>query len=219
MRVLIGPECDDLAELYAVPRLPWLRANMVSTVDGAATGDSGRSGSINNPADKRVFHTLRGLADAIIVGAGTARVEGYRPADRPIVLVSRRAEVPERLREAAPGQVLMATVAGSEGLEGARALLGVDHVIVAGMDEVDFRLLVAALADRGHAHLLSEGGPSLLGAMLAQGVVDELDATLAPLVVAGAHPRIVTGPPVDVPLTLHALLEDDGTLLARWLVG
>ena len=54
---------------------------MVSTVDGSATGEGGRSGTINNEADERVFHILRGLADAIIVGAGTARAEGYGPAD------------------------------------------------------------------------------------------------------------------------------------------
>ena len=51
---------------------------MVSTVDGAATGPDGRSGGINNAADKRVFDTLRRLCDAVVVGAGTARDEGYR---------------------------------------------------------------------------------------------------------------------------------------------
>ena len=68
---------------------------MVSSVDGAATGESGKSGSLNNAADKRVFDHLRAVADVIVVGAGTARVEGYRPADRPIVVVSRaRARCP-----------------------------------------------------------------------------------------------------------------------------
>ena len=68
----------DLDELYAVESRPWLRVNMVSTVDGAATGPDGRSGGINNAADKRVFDTLRRLCDAVVVGAGTARDEGYR---------------------------------------------------------------------------------------------------------------------------------------------
>ena len=126
MRVLIGPDRlsgadgvdeEGLAELYAVPATPWLRVNMVSTVDGSATGESGVTGTINNAADKRVFHALRRFADVIVVGAGTARTERYRPADRPIVVVSRRADVPETLRGAAPGQVLMATVAGAERLE------------------------------------------------------------------------------------------------------
>ena len=222
MRVLIGPDGDGsdehLRRLYAPDRSPWLRANMVTTVDGAATGDSGTSSSINNPVDKRVFDTLRGLADAILVGAGTARTEGYGPADVPIVLVSRSGEVPEGLRGAKPGRVLMATVASSPGLGDACVALGDDHVIVTGESEVDLRVLLEDLRGRGLDHVLSEGGPSLLAALLDQGLVDELDATVAPRLVSGDHPRIVSGPPVDVPLELATLLEDDGTLLARWLV-
>lgn len=218
MRVLVGLDTDDLAELYAAPRTPWLRVNMVSTLDGAATGESGKSGSINNPADKQVFDTLRGLADAIVVGAGTARTEGYRPVDKPIVLVSRGGAVPERLRGAEPGAVLMATTAGAPHLDETRGLLGADHVLTLGDDDVDLRALKHRLVERGLADLLSEGGPSLLGAMLAQGVVDELTATVVPRLIGGDHPRIVTGPPLDVPLTLHTLLEQDGTLLGRWWV-
>lgn len=217
MRVLIGPEVS-LEELYAAPRTPWLRVNMISTLDGAATGASGKSGSINNAVDKRVFDTLRGLADAIVVGAGTARTEGYGPVDKPIVLVSRRADVPERLRDAPPGSVLMATTASAGHLDEARGLLGADHVLTLGDDEVDLRALKEQLVGRGLADLLSEGGPSLLGAMLAQGVVDELTATVVPRLVGGDHPRIVAGPPVDVPLSLQSLLEEDGTLLGRWFV-
>ncbi|MDP2775162.1 MAG: dihydrofolate reductase family protein [Nocardioides sp.] len=222
MRVLIGPDANledtGLAELYAAPRTPWLRVNMVSTVDGAATGASGKSGSINNAADKQVFDTLRGLADAIVVGAGTARTEGYRPVDKPIVLVSRGGAVPDRLRGAEPGAVLMATTAGAAHLDETRGLLGAEHVLTLGDDEVDLALLKERLVERGLVDLLSEGGPSLLGAMLDQGVVDEVTATLVPHLVGGDHPRIVSGPELDVPLELHTLLEQDGTLLGRWFV-
>jgi riboflavin biosynthesis pyrimidine reductase len=208
----------DLSRIYAAPRTPWLRVNMVSTVDGAATGESGKSGSINNAADKQVFDTLRGLADVIVVGAGTARTEGYGPVDTPIVLVSRRADVPDQLRDAPPGAVLMATTASADGLAEARGLLGDEHVLALGEDEVDLALLKEALAARGLVDVLSEGGPSLLGALLAQGVADELTTTVVPRVVGGDHRRIVAAPPLDVPLELHSLLEEDGTLLARWLV-
>ncbi|MBJ7357688.1 dihydrofolate reductase family protein [Nocardioides sp.] len=220
MRVLVGSASgpSDLAGLYAAPRTPWLRVNMVSSVDGAATGESGKSGSINNAADKVVFDTLRSLADAVVVGAGTLRDEGYRPiAGTPLVAVSRRGSVPPRLRDAAPGSVLMATCAAAEGLAEARSVLGAEHVLVAGDDSVDLALVVAALHDRGLTQLLSEGGPTLLASLLAADLVDELDATVVPRLVGGSGPRIVTGPPVEVPLTLHTLLEEGGTLLARWL--
>lgn len=217
MRVLLGAD-GSLDELYAVPREPWLRVNMVSTVDGAITGGDGRSGSINTAADRQVFATLRRLADAVIVGAGTARAEGYQPAAVPIVLVSRSAEIPVTLRGADTGRVLMATVASSPGLATARDLLGEENVLVCGRHRVDLRLLRGRLVALGFPRLLAEGGPHLLRDLLDQGVADELCTTLVPRVVGGDHARMTAGPPVDVPLVLHTLLEEDGTLLGRWLV-
>src|SRR5699024_1063405 len=69
---------DELLAAYAVEDrdAPHLRANMISSLDGAATS-GGLSGGLNNPADKQVFDMLRRLADVIIVGAGTVRAEGY----------------------------------------------------------------------------------------------------------------------------------------------
>ena len=72
--------------------------------------------------------------------------------------------------------------------------------------------------DRGLTHLLCEGGPSLARDLLAAGVVDELCATTVPRLVAGDHLRLAHGDALDVPLELVGLLEEDGTLLARWLV-
>jgi len=219
LRVLVGPDTDDLSQLYAAPADPWLRVNMVSTVDGAASGEDGRSGSINNAADKVVYDHLRAGADAIVVGAGTARAEGYAPVDRPTVVVSRRADVPERLRGGAPGSVLLATCASAEQLARARQLLGADHVLVLGDDAVDLLALKQRLAERGLTQLLAEGGPHLLRDLVAAGAADELCATIVPRLVAGEHPRITAGPPVDVPLRLLTLIEGDGTLLARWRIS
>jgi riboflavin biosynthesis pyrimidine reductase len=218
MRVLLG-DSDDLRSLYAAPDQPWLRVNMVSTVDGAATGDDGTSRSINNGADKLVFDLLRDLADALVVGAGTVRVEGYAVGRKPLVVVSRSGAVPPTQRAAPRGAVLMATVSSAPGLEEARDLLGADNVLVLGSHRIDLARMKDELVLRGYRHLLSEGGPHLLRDLLDQGVADELDATVVPQVVSGSHRRITDGPPVDVPLRLAALAEQDGTLLARWFVS
>jgi riboflavin biosynthesis pyrimidine reductase len=228
MRVLIGPThrpgqeaplgTSELEELYAAPSTPWLRVNMVSTLDGAVTGESGRSGSISNETDKRVFEVLRDLADVVVVGAGTARIEGYRPADRPIVVVSRSGQVPDKLRGVGPGRVILATCRHAPGLDEARRLLPSEDVLVLGSHRVDLVLMRQRLEERGFANLLCEGGPHLLRDLLHQGVVDELDATVVPRLVSGTHPRVTDGPPIDVPLRLHTLLDDQGTLLGRWFV-
>ncbi len=222
MRALIGSEVegelsdDDLRQLYAAPRRPWLRVNMISTVDGAATGESGKSGSINNEPDHRVFNLLRELCDAVVVGAGTLRTEGYVPLSKPLVVVTRTGLVPERLRGAEHGRVRLATCSRAEHLDEARDLLGSDCVHLLGEDRVDLGAMRSELVALGYTDLLSEGGPELLRHLLAEGVVDELTATFVPRLLAGPHPRITTGPPIDVPLRLAALLEENSTLLGRW---
>ena len=165
---------DELAAAYTPEREPWLRVNFVSTVDGAATGSDGLSGTINNDADKRVFDTLRRRAHCLVVGAGTIREEEYDVPRVPIVVVSRSADVPPTLAEAPSGRVLMATVATSDGLAEARERLGEDNVLVLGEEQIDLVALKAALAERGWTEQLCEGGPSLFADMLAAGVVDEL---------------------------------------------
>ena len=210
---------DDLHRVYAPQGAPWLRVNFVSTVDGAAQGSDGVSKSINNAADKRVFDALRTQADCLVVGAGTLRTEGYDVPRLPLVVVSRSADLPPTLREAPRGRILMATVASAGGLDSVREQLGEDNVLVLGEDEVDLVELKRQLADRGWDDQLCEGGPSLFADLLAAGVVDELCWTIVPRLAGGDAVRIATGAEVDVPLRPALLLEQDGTLLGRWLVG
>ena len=201
MRTLLGPE-GDLREVYAAPETPWLRVNMVSTIDGAATGESGLTASINNEPDQRVFRLLRELADCVVVGAGTARTEGYPPLDVPTVVVSRSGSVPEKMRGADPGRVLLATVSVAAGLEDARDVLGADNVLVLGSHRVDLAALKqAARRPRVRRHPL-RGRPAPVARPARPGRrrrarlhVRAADGRRA------SSPRITDGPPVDVALT------------------
>ncbi|HSK26756.1 MAG TPA: pyrimidine reductase family protein [Jiangellales bacterium] len=242
MQVLFPPsgerEVDDdrLVELYAYPDgQVWVRANMVSSLDGAVTGADERSGSLSTAADRRVFSVLRGLCDVVLVGAGTARAEGYGPAK----VAGRRAAL--RARSGLRDLPVIALVSASLDLDPAAPVFAeatertvvvthaaapadrrasletVADVVVAGRDRVDVPAALAALAERGLHRVLCEGGPRLLAAVADAEALDELCVTLAPRLVGGDAGRIVSGPPVDLPLRLAHLLEEDGTLLARWV--
>ena len=113
----------------------------------------------------------------------------------------------------------MATVESSDGLADARDALGDEFVLVLGEEEIDFVRLKAELAGRGWTDQLCEGGPSLFADLLAAGVVDELCLTIVPVLTGGDAVRIATGADVDVALRPALLLEQDGTLLGRWLVA
>jgi len=180
---------------YAWPDGPWLRVNMVATVDGSAQGPDGLTGSINNEVDRELFQQLRRSADVVLVGGGTARAEGYRPASVPIVVVSRSGVLPP-------------TLAGADGVS-----------VVPGGGAEELRATVADLHAAGRQHVLCEGGPALLHDLLAAGLVDELCTTTVPRLLGGHAGRMLAGPGVDAPLTLASLVEHEGTLLARWRVG
>ena len=208
-----GPvDDDDLARLYAWPDGGGVRANFVSTLDGSAAGGDGRSGSINTEADGRVFHLQRWLADCVLVGAGTARTEGYRRGPTPLFVVSGRGHLPESLVDG-DGVVVLVTCAASEREPS-------DEVWVEGDAEVDLAAVVARLRDGGLPRILAEGGPSLFHDLLDAGLVDELALTLAPRLVGGDATRVVAGPPLDGSSGLDAevvhLLEQDGSLLTLW---
>lgn len=254
-----SPSIDDPALLHTyspTPRgEPSLRVNAVASVDGAISVN-GRSRGLSSPADKRVLGVLRSLCDALLVGAGTAREEEYGPltfgerrvalrrelglADHPpLVIVSRRLRIdPDHpMMARAPVRPIVLTTASSPA-ERRRRLDTVAEVIVVGDTAVDLVRALAELRDRGLSHVLCEGGPTLVGALVAQDLVDDLCLTIAPLLVGGGPGRLSAldpnsaarssaGPHPAQPnqtesiwtprsLALRHILHEDGILFLRY---
>ncbi|MGW5423012.1 pyrimidine reductase family protein [Streptomyces sp. NPDC003943] len=233
---------DELADAYAYPAeaaaRPWLRANMVSSLDGAGQHD-GRSQPLSSETDMRIFGTLRGLADVVVVGAETVRSEGYRPARAREAFAARRAaagqgpapviavvtasldldfSLPLFTEPLVPTLVLTGTESSPERrAEAERA--GAEVVIAGDGPGVEPERVVTALAERGLRRQLTEGGPRLLGQFVAAGVLDELCLSVSPTMTAGTAQRIAGGPPVAVPkrFAVAAVLEQDGFLFTRYL--
>ncbi|MBI1843183.1 MAG: pyrimidine reductase family protein [Actinobacteria bacterium] len=231
MRQLFPRRLDDVdpIEVYAVERKPrddrpWVLANMVASVDGAATSQ-GRSGSLSTPGDRQIFHILRGLADVILVGAGTVRAEGYGPAKGPdaatIAVVSGRLDLdwasPLFVDATTRPCILTCEAAGERLTADASA---VANVVVAGREQVDLARALQVLRQRGTDVVLCEGGPALLGQLVELDLVDELCLTISPMLVGDQGPRILTAMSPQrraaEPLTI---LEEDGCLFLRYRVG
>ena len=228
------PDDVALAEAYRLPAGRALRMDFIASLDGAIAVD-GRSEGLQSPGDQRVFRTLRALADVVLVGHGTAAAEGYRPVGPdtplgrlrtqlgrpptvPIAVASRHASLAPGDRLAVPGTLLVTCAAADSGRRAALADAGVE-VLICGDEDVDLRVALDVLAERGLEQVTCEGGPQLLRTALAAGVVDELDLTIAPALVGGAA-RLLDGPLGGIVRTeLRQLLEEDGVLFARYAVS
>lgn len=230
----------DLDSAYAVDAgIPFhVRANMVSSVDGAAT-EHGRSGGLSGDADKALFKVLRDHADAVLVGAGTVRIEGYRPpnpapdrrarrrangvADVPrLVIVSGRLDLDPAAPLFTDNEVRPLVLTTSTAPpDRRRALAHVADVVDAGDGTVDLADAVDIVAATGSRRLLCEGGPHLLGQLAATGRLDELCLTLSPLLVGGDAMRILAGAAPNGPrdLRLRHVLVDDDFLFLRYALA
>jgi riboflavin biosynthesis pyrimidine reductase len=237
----------DLAARYAYPDLTrdrphWVRANMVESLDGAATV-GGRSRGLSSEWDRQVFAMLRAIADVILVGAGTARIERYGPVrpqseglrwawlrkgrtpSPPIAVVTRTLDLdldsPLVARSPEHARTMIVTTEAAPADRRAAAARTAD-VIVAGDTIVDIADAVAGLASRGFPRILAEGGPHLLSQVADAGQLDELCLTTSPLLAGPGSGRIVRG--MALPdgataqrFTLAHVLIDDDYLFCRYI--
>ncbi len=241
---MLLPEARDiddteLERLYDYPSSvdrPWVQVNFVSSPDGAVTV-GGKSHGLSGPADKKVFMLGRTLGDVILVGAGTAAIEGYagvqsgeiRAAVRsrlglspvpPIAVVSRRATIdPSSPLVASPlvPTIVFTCAAAPASHRDALSAAGAE-VVVTGDSDVDLSVALAELDKRGLRRVSCEGGPHLFGGLIEAGLVDQLCLTLSPKLAGGDASRIAVGPPPAAPrdLDLISVLTDDSFLMLRY---
>ncbi len=182
---------------------------MVSSIDGSTVVDSNSRG-LSSKADQEVLLTLRDLADVLIVGAATVRIEGYGPPRKPgqrVGVVSRKGDVDatSALFTSGAGFLIVPEDAPPSTVDCVRAGLG----------EAD---LAGALAQLDADFVQAEGGAILNGALAAADLIDELNLTISPMLAGGDGPR-VTGGTAQLArrMRLAHVLEDDGYLFTRYL--
>jgi len=186
------PSDEELIAAYAPEdrNVSMIRLNMVSSLDGAATLE-GRAGGLGGEADQRMMIRLRMLADVIMVGAGTVRVEGYQGN-----LIDDKA-VHWRLEHGLPPHPQFVVVTR----KGGGPSLGE---------------LVAKFREQ-RAQVLCEGGPHIVSQLAALDAIDDLCLTIGPLLAGPGASRITAGnphPPKRLSF-VHAI-PIDGLLFLRY---
>jgi riboflavin-specific deaminase-like protein len=215
---------------------PYVVANMISSADGKASFE-GRTRQLGDEVDRALFHRLRTQVDAVLVGSGTLRAERYgrlvsdpelraareaegRAGDPLGCVVTRSLDVPFDLplfQE--PEQPTVVFTSSQEPLEGAGPGVTVERLRA---EELTMTSVLEVLRARHDVRsVLCEGGPTVLGLMLGERVVDELFLSVAPRIAGGGEaPTIVEGTPLSelVDLELVWALEAEGSLFLRYRV-
>jgi riboflavin biosynthesis pyrimidine reductase len=231
-------------EFYSYPddlHKCWVRANMIVSLDGAATQD-GKSGGLGGAGDRAVFNLMRETADVILMGASTVRVEDYsgvglsasqRQARQrrgqsevpPIAIVTASAQLDPDAKIFTRTAVRPLILTTADTVGDARRRLGAvaDVLDASGADptRADLARALQILAERKLLRVLTEGGPHLLGLLIEEDLLDELCLTIAPVLVGGGARRIASG--VGQARTRmrvsHLLTDDEGYLYTRYVRG
>jgi riboflavin-specific deaminase-like protein len=219
---------------HAGAERPYTVVNFVTSADGRATF-GGRSGPLGDGGDRAMFHGLREQFDAVMSGTGTLRTERYGrilgkperrqrrserglPAEPLACIVTRSGEVPTDIPLFAEPEARIVVFSPTEVSHPSWAA----QVEVIRIDPGELTLTTVLRhlrSEHGIRSLLCEGGPTLFGGLLQEGLVDELFLTLAPKLAGGGQgPAITTGPELPEPqlLQLHWLLERDDSLYLRY---
>lgn len=191
---------------------PWVTAKFAMSLDGKTATRTGDARWISGEASLAHAHALRDRADAVTVGIGTVLADDPRLTVRPApadghqpdrIVVDTRLRLPLDAALAGPDLAPGTTIAFGASEAGAgrppsrsadleRAAAALEDrgltLLVLPLDRsggVDLRALLAALGERGYNEVLVEGGGELLAGFLRSGLVDEIEACVAPIVIGG----------------------------------
>ncbi|RST02408.1 RibD family protein [Streptomyces sp. WAC05374] len=196
------PEADALADRYlplclAGPHVTF--AQLGQSIDGFIASRTGDADYVTGEEDREHLHRLRALADAVVVGAGTAVADDPRltvracPGDNPVrVVLDPRRRVPRGHRVFTDAEAPTLWVVGPDGEHSgaARPPDGVDLLTLPDREAFAPGNLVRVLARRGLGRVLVEGGGVTVSRFLHEGALHRLYVTVAPVLLGDGVPGL-----------------------------
>ena len=194
---LLGDACRESNRIffkYIRTGLPYVTLKFAQTLDGRIAAASGDSRWISSPPSLRFAHRLRAVHDAVLVGAGTVRMDNpeltcrlVRGRDPLRIVVDSGLRLPPDAHIFSDGKRTVAVATRRAPAENRRLLekKGVE-VLEIGEDpagRVDLHQLLTALGKRKISSILVEGGAAVAGAFLKENLVDRLLIVLSPKIV------------------------------------
>ncbi|MGN6273309.1 MAG: dihydrofolate reductase family protein [Protaetiibacter sp.] len=222
---------DRLRALYRRDAAaPGIRLNLVASIDGSARGDDGTSESLSSRADRAVLGAIRAESDVVLIGAATLRREGYlvpRTARLAVLTATgdlSSAELRATEQASAADAEKLLVIGPPSARDRAAETLLTPHVFVPLAPDPSGRVrlgeALSALTEHGAPRIVSEGGPSLAAALVAEGLVGELCLSTSPRLTGGGLPVLGAQQHPSVGARLASLLLDDaGGLYARWVLS
>lgn len=211
---------DARARIAALYPPPGLRVNLVTTLDGGTMDAGGTSAGITSGADRAVLGAIRSVSDTVLIGAATLRAEGgLVPRSTHLTVLTTTGDFTGAAvrDDIEPGRILVVGPSGAEAHARRTFSAPFEYFAVDGDRAVPLHVMLDALRDRGLTHIVCEGGPRLVGQLLAADLVDEICLTTVPRILG--RPQLLFGGASPGPrdLELVQLLADEtGALYARW---
>jgi riboflavin-specific deaminase-like protein len=226
-----------------MPARPFVTVNFAVTADGKISTRKRTPSDFSTPGDKRRLLEIRATCDAILVGARTlasdtmsmglpaddlkkARVKAGKPTHPWRVIVSNSGKISPELKVFQTPKLPTPIVFTTRAIPNRTitALASLCDLYLHLSETVNLRAMLMTLReDYGVKRVVCEGGGTLLHALLADDLVDELHITMCPRVFGGAKAPTLTGAatpflPASIPLKLEHLEPIGDELFTRWKV-
>ena len=175
-------------------QLPWVRVKLAQSMDGHIALANGSSQWISGPEARADVQNWRARSDAILTGIGTVLADdpslnvrnGHKTRQPARIIVDSHWRTPSTARLLSlPGEVLIAGLDEKPVPVELKNTAANCIIFPACEGRVDLKVVLAELAQRGFNEVQVEAGATLCGAVLHQGLVDELVIYQAPIILGG----------------------------------